>query len=364
MLTAPPTLQRPQPDAIRADAVRLKQAEGLRARDLAARLGISEAELLAAHAGLDAHDAMRVTRLRPDWQALLQEAPRLGTVMALTRNEATVHEKVGVYGDLRFSGEVGGAFGRLIDLRFFLAHWRFGFAVEDASPTGLPRRSLQFFAADGTAVHKIHLKEHSDHRAFVDLVASFAATEQSAPLAVAAPAEKIPDRPDDAVDRESLRARWLELGDVHRFHGLLKDLGAGREQAFRLAGEDLAWQVEPHAFRLACELAVEAEVSIMIFVPNPGCIQIHTGTIQRLEAVGPWWNILDPGFNLHLREDRVARAWVARKHTDLGVVTSLELFDADGGLILMMFGERAPEAEETASWRRIAASLPRLVATP
>ncbi|MEK0084637.1 hemin-degrading factor [Benzoatithermus flavus] len=362
MPTAFPILARPHPDAIRADAARLKQAEGLRARDLAARLGISEAELLAAHAGFDAPVGMRVTRLRPEWPALLCEVPRLGTVMALTRNEVAVHEKVGAYGDLRFSGEVGGAFGRLIDLRLFLRHWRFGFAVEEASPSGPPRRSFQFFAADGTAVHKIHLKEYSDHRAFAELAAGFAIPEQDAPLAVAPSAGRPLDRPDDMIDREILRTRWFGLGDVHRFHGLLEDLGAGREQAFRLVGDDLAWQVEPHAFQLACERAVEDDVSIMIFVPNPGCIQIHTGTIQRLKAVGPWWNILDPGFNLHLREDLVARAWVARKHTDLGVVTSLELFDAAGGLILMMFGERAPEAEETASWRRIAASLPRLAA--
>jgi putative hemin transport protein len=75
--------------------------------------------------------------------------------------------------------------------------------------------------------------------------------------------------------------------------------------------------------------------------------------------VGPWWNILDPGFNLHLREDVVSTAWVVRKPTRFGAITSLELFDAAGGLLLMMFGERAPEAEETASWRRIVLGLPR-----
>ena len=58
-----------------------------------------------------------------------------------------------------------------------------------------------------------------------------------------------------------------------------------------------------------------------------------------------------------LRQDLVATAWVVRKPTRFGIVTSLELFDREQRLAAMMFGERAPEAEETAGWRRIAAGL-------
>jgi hypothetical protein len=46
--------------------------------------------------------------------------------------------------------------------------------------------------------------------------------------------------------------------------------------------------------------------------------------------MGPWLNVLDPGFNLHLREDLIASAWIVRKPTADGVVSSLELFDAGG----------------------------------
>jgi putative hemin transport protein len=31
-----------------------------------------------------------------------------------------------------------------------------------------------------------------------------------------------------------------------------------------------------------------------------------------LKAVGPWYNILDPSFNLHLREDAIDQVWVVR----------------------------------------------------
>src|SRR3546814_14597015 len=76
--------------ALRSRWLALKSEEpGLRARDAATRLGVSEAELLAARCG----DSVR--RLDGPWQELVKEMPALGTVMVLTRNDSAVHEKVG-----------------------------------------------------------------------------------------------------------------------------------------------------------------------------------------------------------------------------------------------------------------------------
>jgi putative hemin transport protein len=64
-------------------------------------------------------------------------------------------------------------------------------------------------------------------------------------------------------------------------------------------------------------------------------------------------NVLDPGFNLHLREDHIASAWVVKKPTVDGLVTSLELFDAQGDTIAMFFGERKPGKRELCEWRAL-----------
>ncbi len=56
---------------------------------------------------------------------------------------------------------MGQVVGPDIDLRLFMDHWEFGFAVTDETEEG-PRRSLQFFDRDGTAVHKIYLTAESD----------------------------------------------------------------------------------------------------------------------------------------------------------------------------------------------------------
>jgi putative hemin transport protein len=71
----------------------------------------------------------------------------------------------------------------------------------------------------------------------------------------------------------------------------------------------------------------------------------------------PWLNILDQNFNLHLREGDVYDSWIVRKPTDDGIVTSLELFDGAGQVIVMVFGERKPGSPELDSWRRVVEDL-------
>ena len=50
----------------------------------------------------------------------------------------------------------------------------------------------------------------------------------------------------------------------------------------------------------------------MVFVGNRGCIQIHSGTVTKLVEAGPWFNVFDSQFNLHLREDKIAEIWVTK----------------------------------------------------
>jgi putative hemin transport protein len=95
----------------------------------------------------------------------------------------------------------------------------------------------------------------------------------------------------------------------------------------------------------------------MVFVGNPGMIQIHTGPVSNLKPMGPWFNVLDEAFNLHLREDHIDSAWVVSKPTEDGIVTSLELFSRDGTLIATLFGKRKPGQPEDLAWRDIVTGM-------
>ena len=65
-----------------------------RARNIAEAIGLSEAEYVSLDLGHRSQED-RVIRLKEAWTDILAEIETLGEVMALTRNEACVHEKVG-----------------------------------------------------------------------------------------------------------------------------------------------------------------------------------------------------------------------------------------------------------------------------
>lgn len=323
---------------------------GRYARDLAADLGASEAQLVAAGCGAG------VVRLDADWGDLLQELPALGPVKVITRNETIVHEKVGAFGKISITGTTGLVLNGAVDLRLFLGHWHHGFAVTTETRFGT-RWSLQFFDIDGTAIHKIYLTNDSDKAAFDALVDKCRATDQGKTLAVA-PLARSSDRPDGEIDVAGLRAHWAALKDVHHFHGMLQEFGAGRLQALRLVGGDYAQEVIADALRLCLEDCVRRETPFMVFVGNSGCIQIHTGPVKTVMEKDGWLNIMDPDFNLHVRLHEVARSWVVRKPTRDGIITTLELYDAQGQNIAILCGERQPRTPEREDWRAVVAALP------
>ncbi len=337
-------------EALRQAFLETKQSQPrLRTRDLAQRLTVSEAEVVAAGCiGL-------AVPLAPRWPEIVKRLPDLGSVMSLTRNEACVHEKVGQYSKVSVFGSMGLVLDPNIDLRIFFNHWHFGYAVTEMLEGG-PRRSLQFFDLDGTAVQKIFLREESNRAAYTALCEDFRDDAQAQPVVVPATAP-LADRPDTTIDRASLRDRWEALQDVHDFHAMLGDLGCGRTQAFRLIGEDFARKVANDCCQSAIEAAAKSGLEIMVFVGSPGVIQIHTGPVSRVKRMGPWFNVLDPEFNLHLREDLVAETWLVVKPTRDGIVTSLEAFDAEGRQIAWVFGRREPNQPEASLWQALVARL-------
>lgn len=326
-----------------------------RPRDLARTLGCSEAELVAAGT-----PDQGVHRLRPAWSDLLHALPDVGEVMVLTRNEHAVHEKTGVFGNIRGMGDAMLVLNEAIDLRLFTQVWRYAFDVTVPIKGGA-RRSIQIFDRHGDAVLKIYRTARTDADAFDALCASFQATEQTALALEALPAsEEL--RADDAIDVAGLRDGWSAMTDVHQFRNLLKKAGTGRHQALRLIGQEYAEAVETDALTRVLTMAADQGTPIMVFVGNRGCVQIHTGAVHRIVARDGWVNVLDPGFNLHAREAATVSAWVVRKPQADGIVTALELYDADTQNFAILYGARKPGTPEPMEWRAILDALPRLPA--
>jgi putative hemin transport protein len=336
----------------------------LRTRDAAAQLGVSEAELVATMVGRDRTKppadprGSTAVRLDTDAASLLHALPDVGRCMALTRNEHAVSEVRGRYGGIELGAHAGQVVGEHIDLRVFLGHWQHAFAIDEPHPqnSGARRRSIHIFDGTGTAVHKIYLEPEGDARAWDAIVAARTAT---LPLVLEPAPPKRPERPDSEVEIEPLVAAWDAMTDTHEFFHLLVAHKVSRTQALRLAGTARARRVRADSMSTVLHDASETGEKIMIFVGNRGCIQVFSGDVGRIVRQGPWINVLDPGFNLHLREDKIASSWVVAKPTRSGVVRSLELFDADGETIALVFRKRDDrDCPEDPAWHALLGRLP------
>ncbi|MEM9013332.1 MAG: ChuX/HutX family heme-like substrate-binding protein [Pseudomonadota bacterium] len=351
MTTASPAAA-PVEDLTAAYARAKADDPGARARDIADKLGVTEGRLVDARAG---DGVERLALQGPAFAPFLDTIRAAGPMMTLTRNDAAVHETTGEMGEVKHHGPMGQVTGA-IDLRLFLRHWHAGFAVREETRSGL-RHSIQIFDATGVAILKVYAVEGTDLEHWSRIAADHAARRgESAGFQM--PEPPIPDPADDEIDQPELRRRWEGLEHSHDFPAMLRSVGAGRQQALRLVGEDLARPVAADITARMLEMAAQRRIPIMCFVGNRGCIQIYSGPVERIVPMGPWLNILDPGFNLHLRADRVAGSWVVVKPTAMrGRITSLELFDADGGLICQFFGARPPGEGEQDGWRGLMTEL-------
>ncbi|MGH8854722.1 MAG: hemin-degrading factor [Telluria sp.] len=356
------------PLAERWSTLRAEQPR-LQARDAARQLQVSEAELLATSIG------STVVRLRNTDHApreIMRRALDLGTVMALTRNENGVIETTGTAmrvkpqqgtaepkadpeREARMLNIAGGYLGGPIDLRFQFVKWKYAFAVTQPGRDGAVSRSLQFFDAQGNAVHKLYLKNEAAVPVFDKLAADFRHPRQQAPLEVARAVPKAAPKPDSAIDVKEFQSAWTEMSDVHQFNRIVNEFGLTREQVMRLAPAGAVQALSPVAVRQLLEQAANRQVGIMAFLGNGGVTQIFSGKVNKVAAAEGWFNVLDPNFNLHLRDSALRSGYLVRR----AGVTSVEFFDQDGELVVSFFGVRPPGKPQPQEWLDLAAALPK-----
>ena len=358
--------------AERWSALRTEQPK-LQIRDAARALGASEAQLLATNLGNG------VTRLQADGnqpREIMRAALDLGLVQAITRNENGVIETTGTASKFKQAGDksdqadakqdpekearerniAGGYLGGAIDLRFHFENWKYAFAVAQPGRDGKLSRSLQFFDAQGDSVHKVYVRSEAGVAVFDQLVATFRAPEQSAQLNVLAAAPKVAEKPDASIDVKEFQLAWKEMTDVHQFAQIMREFHLTREQALRLAPAGMVERVTPEVLRTLLQNAAKDKVAIMVFLGNDGLTQIYSGKIEKTMAAGGFYNVLDPDFNLHIRDTALRSGWVVKR----GGVTSIEFFDNDGTQVLTFFGVRERGKPQPQAWNDLADSLPRV----
>jgi putative hemin transport protein len=320
----------------------------LRIRDAADRLGVSELELLLTR-------DEGVTRLELDFESFLPRLEALGEVMALTRNDHCVIETDGVYRDPDISPHATAIVQPGVDLRIFQRNWDHLVAVENRVKDET-RRSFQIFDAAGHAVHKIWLRDGSDVAAFEAIVADLA-LDDPAPLEFDTPAPAAPKERTSEVDRDGLLDAWSKLEHTHDFFRLMGRFDVTRTEALEIAEGRYTRPLDRGVATPLLEVAAERGIEIMAFVGNEGCIQIFSGKVHRIVPMDEWINVMDPGFNLHLAQGGVDRAWAVTKPTAYGDIHSVELYAEDGSTIVSFFGLRKEGSDVAEGWAELVAEL-------
>jgi putative hemin transport protein len=332
---------------------------GIRIRECAEQLGVSEAQLLATTVG------DYTTKLEGDWTELLKRLPELGRVMSLTRNDSCVLEHKGIFQKIDIMGSPAHRMATVIgpiETRVFFAGWKFGFAVRQHTPRGL-QQSIQIFDQSGTAVTKVFLVEGQDNKrgsnqeAFDKIIADYQSADQTQEVQVEKIAEP-PTKPIAEVNAAELLKDWSGMKDTHDFYGILRKHSVNRLDALYLATE-YTYQLKKESLQVMLETAAQKKLPIMIFAGNRGNLQIHQGKVQTIRVMDQWLNVLDPDFNMHLRADHIDTVWVVKKPTEDGVVTSLEAFDSNKNMIAQFFGLRKPGIPELKDWSALVETLPR-----
>jgi putative hemin transport protein len=138
---------------------------------------------------------------------------------------------------------------------------------------------------------------------------------------------------------------------------MLRRHRATRRQAFGLAGGDLAMRLDPQAGSEALRLASAQAVPVMVFVGN-------RSASRSIPARWTGCSTYQAGSMCSTRTSTCICARPASrppgavvKPTADGAVTSIELLDADGEVIALLFGARKPGQAEREDWRAIASTV-------
>lgn len=322
--------------------------------DWAALLNSSEGALQACRVGRE-----KVWPLK-DLVAVLKALPSLGRVLALTRNQGVVNEYKGIYPEPKL-GEAGahaaGIFLDIggLDLRLFMAHWYWGCAIEEETPKG-KRLSLQFFDKHGCAVHKVFSLEETNLTAWQALLDAQAMTDTKVALPSFTAAE--PEIHPEPASPMQVAEEWRQMKDVHQFFSLIRRHRITRFSAVKAMPDDLSREVSIDAFQQLVDATAEQKMEIMIFVASRGCVQIYTGKTQGIKPMRGWLNIFEENFTLHANPETFAHAYVTRKPQSSGWVTSLEVFDKFGSLLLQMYARREENGPEQTAWTELLTHLP------
>lgn len=301
---------KPEPGAIRRRHEQLLAEEPALSRaQIAARIGVTEAELTAARVGCC------VTRLRPRWREILTRLNTLGPVKITTTSTVAELTVVTRYPELEGNERFLAFASESADIRLSLDHVGSGFLLATPNArTGKRERALELFTREGHLAHRIELTPRSQVDAFEEIVEHYVAHENRMDTEAVAPANlRNPKRP--AVDRQALLDGWASLEAPADFYELLRRHHLSRIEAIEAVAGVFSKRMEMGCFRAYLRSLRDGARAVTVMVPNHACAHAFRGMFDG---------------QVRFEEGAELSVWRVDRPSRRGQLRSIEVFDAAG----------------------------------
>ena len=275
-----------------------KENKKVRIRDAANTLKISEASLLSTEIDEKTY-FLHINNFEDFFNKILN----IDRLMFLIRSDISVHEKVFNGADLQFKKNkfISKEDSDLI-LKFNKQLFKHSF-FQKKKHGNRELRSFQIFDEIGNAIFKIYLK--GKDKSLFDQIALEYKTEYQYEL-----------------QKESDKGEMMRNVGAN-FLGTIDFYFIPKNNAFEINDKKL----NKNSLRNILIKASDSKLPIQIHGLGLGCTQYHYGLVKNIVDYGPWLNVIDKKFNLHILEKNLVKSSLYTYEVNKSQYYSVEFFD-------------------------------------
>ncbi len=324
----------------------------LSATDIKKALGLSELEIVDQQLGL------RSILLKADFLPLINSLSSLGYTLTSLYNNAVVQECKGFYMATVYENTISilVSNAKEVEVSVLLNNWHSVYAVRELSESGY-RYSLQIFGEDGRVIQKIFMQPQSNFYAYQTIIANHEYYALEATPKLKRPAsDSYSDENDRGMDIDvrALILDWRKKQSINHAELLVKKYGVSYQQMYRCIGDVYAEEFSAKKLQTIMEQVTQRNILVTFRTSNKGALQDYTGMLSNVYAKGDHLYCIAADFSLRILETAIANAWLVRKATAGGIVTSLEFYGSCGSQLLKIHGEYDAKYGEGIYWKRLA----------
>jgi len=236
----------------------------LRIRDISNKLNVSEAELLS----LSVNDSVSFLYINDFNQFFTYLLSNIDKVMFLIRSEFVVHEKIiNPYDYEIINDSIINKKNNSLLIKFNSETFKYSF-FEIKRHNNRTLKSFQFFDYYGTSVLKIYLKGKKD------------------------------------VEFENLANQY----NIEYKYQIQKDFISDKYVEFK---NRRSAKMPPYSdFKLTLRQLLndiaKKSIPVNIYAFGIECVQCHSDIIKNIVDYGPWLNVMDKNFNIHVLENKIS----------------------------------------------------------